>query len=1037
MNAARRFPLRWMAAWLLMFGAFVSLAQDQKRYDPSALPDNAALWNLPDGARLRLGKGTAGVLEYSPDGKTLAVGGGAGVWLYDAETGAETGFLQGRKGSVISIDYAPDSKTILIVSTDKTARIWDAETGELLQTLKDNFIYGSYLAAFAPDGKTAAVGADGGIYIWDIETGDCIHRFEGGMGSRRAVKINAFTYSPDGKLIANENDREIHIWDAQTGDPLRILEKYVHESVVVFSPDGKSLATGFSRGYKDWPLNVYNSETGELIRSIKAHTYMITAVMYSPDGSLLVSGAKDKTIKIWDAETGALRTMIGGGENVVTQTAYSPDGKTLVQIVKAADTLRQKHQTRIRIWDAETGALLHAFDGPDTFTASLTFSPNGDSFAFAVPRAHAIWVCGALDGKLLHTIRDPKFGVSMVKYSPDGKILASGNTAGALQLWNPDNGVHIRTFRGHADPIRFIAFSRDGRIIATGGERDGAVHLWNINAGEKLHTLQGHAANAVPAGFSMDGKRLVTFSEDNVLRVWSVDSGAQSHSFGEGEAPVWAYDYSPERKEIALAYKGSGGVSLWSVEKGAVVQTLEGHTEQIESLTYSPDGRWLVSAGGDNAARIWDLDAGRALHTLIGQDHWAQDISFFPNNDTIATRGADSLVSLWSVKTGEFLRAVPENAGRIYAMAMAPDGETFASLSYPDYYASKLFGGNIDIWNARSGARLRTIRGHTSSRLSVDFSPDGKAVASAGMGGVLRIQDANTGETIHEIDGRGNRWRASSARYSPDGKTLLSFGGAGIQIWDAQTGRLIETLEELRPSSFSAFSADGSMLAEMGSEIRIWDLKTRKLRNSFGKELEEILCFSFSPYGVNLAAGSRDGKMRVWNVETGALIQAHKEHPYDVSAIAYSPDGQHIATGCADSVRIWMSGRGSFLVSEQTLDREVESVAYSPDGKFLASGSVDGEVNLWDGGTGEQIKTLKGHTDRVSALSFSPRRQEARQRQLGRDGSALGSVNAALLRLFPLTPRPLSVIFRALSPSFPSPLPVICMMTLPLEYAHT
>ena len=980
MNHFSNLLLRWAAASLLTFGAFISLAQDQERNNPSALPSNIALWNLPDGAKLRLGKGTIGVLEYSPDGKTLAAGGSLGVWLYDAKTGAETGILKGRKGTVLSIDYAPDSKTILIGSTDRWARIWDAKTGELLQTLKDMNGYASRPAAFAPDGKTAAVGMSAGIYIWDIETGQLIRKLTGGR--RGVLKVRAFAYSPDGKLIANENSiREIHIWDAQTGKRLHILEQYASKSLVVFSPDGKTLAAGFSRSYNDWPINIYNPQTGEMIRSINGHTRMITAVMYSPDGSLLVSGSKDGSIKVWDAESGALRTMIGGGDHVVTQTAYSPDGKTLVQIVEGADYLRQKYKTQIRIWDAESGALLHAIDGPDTFTASLTFSPNGDSFAFTVPSAHAIWVCGAREGKALLTIRDPKFGVSIVKYSPDGKILASGNTAGALQLWNPDTGENIRTIRGHTNPIRFIAFSRGSRIAATGGERDGAVYLWNLNTGENLHTLQGHAPNAFPAGFSMDGKRLVTFSEDNVVRVWSVDSGAQSKSFGEGEAPVWTFDYSPERKEIALAYKESSGVSLWSVENGAVVQTLEGHTEQVESLTYSPDGRLLVSAGGD-AARIWNLDTGETLHMPVGQDDWAEDISFFPNNDTIATRGTESSVSLWSADSGEFLRAVPENVGRIYAMAFAPDGETFASLSHPNHYGNNLIGGNIDIWSARSGDRLRTIRGHTSDRRSVDFSPDGKAVVSAGTGGVLSIQDANTGETIHEID--GNTWIISSVRYSPDGKTLISVGGAGIQIWDAQTGQLIEKLAERSSSGFLAFSPDGSMMATGGTkeegQVCIWDMNARKLILSIAKNMKKIESAAFSPDGKWIATGGEDSALCVWSVETGVSVHTPKAHLGDVLSVAFSPDGERIATGCMDGVaRLWRAVEGAFLISEQMHDRAVESVVFSPDGKILASGSADGAVKLSNGRTGEHIKTFTGHTDAVKALSFS------------RDGKTLAS----------------------------------------------
>ena len=170
MNAARRFPLRWTAAWLLMFGAFVSLAQDQKRYDPSALPDNAALWNLPDGATLRLGKGTAGVLEYSPDGKTLAVGGGAGVWLYDAETGAKINLLRGHAGVVLCIDYAPDGKILASGNADGEMNLWDGGTGEHIKTLTGHTDEVKALS-FSRDGKTlASASLDGTVLLWDLST---------------------------------------------------------------------------------------------------------------------------------------------------------------------------------------------------------------------------------------------------------------------------------------------------------------------------------------------------------------------------------------------------------------------------------------------------------------------------------------------------------------------------------------------------------------------------------------------------------------------------------------------------------------------------------------------------------------------------------------------------------------------------------------------------------------------------------------------------------------------------------------------------
>ena len=997
MNHVSNIPLRWAAAWLLTFGAFVSLAQDQN--DPSALPDNVALWNLPDGATLRLGKGTIGpdydsenrgALAYSPDGGVLAVAGGVGVWLYDAKTGAEIDLLRGHTRTVNFVEFAQDGSVLLTAGSDMTARLWDAETGELRRIFGDSDKT-VHSAALSPDGRTVATGAPTSIELWSADTGKHLRTLVGDMtyrGSRR--EVYSLAYSPDGKLLASVSDGDdVRIWNAETGAQLHYIKDVARGGVLLFSPDSQTLVcSGFTYSYLNWPLRIVDPQKGEVVHSIVGHTRAVHAAAFSPDGKTLVSGGDDESIRIWDTDTWAPLRMIGKGENHLNQTAYSPDGKTLIQTADGAGDLYAHHIELIRILDPESGALIHTLVGPAEKNNTLIrifYSPNSDEFA--CKDGNSIWIYSMKERKVLRIIEDRKYGISTVSYSPDGKILVSGSYVGPIQLWNPDTGENIRTLHGHTNAVGSTVFSRDGQYIASSGRYTGDVRIWNVETGANVQTLEGHGKYAYAAGFSADGNHVVTGSEDYILRIWNVKTGAQEQAIDRNGEYIAEAAYSPDRREIAVSYDSDGDIKLWSIEKGMFVQTLKGHTDNIRSLTYSPDGRLLVSGSLDTTARIWDLDTGKTLHTLDAGG-WVEHITFFPDNDTIATSGTTSTVSLWSVETGEFLRTIPELLKQIRALAYSPDGTTIASHGYN--WSTAWMGGAIDMWSADDGKRLRTIRGHTEGVRAVAFSLDGKQVASGGYRRGIRIWDASAGKLLQKV--REPIYGVYKLRYSPDGKTIAaacnSDGRGVILIIDAETGKRIYREDQKFGSYFyfAAFSPDSSMMATGGEKeegrLRIWDLKMRKMILSTAKDMERIESAAFSPDGKWIATGGRDRTLRVWDIETGVWVHTPKEHPRAVLAVAFSPDGERIATGCDDNgVRIWSAAEGAFLIWEQTHDREALCVAYSPDGKILASGSADRTVRLWNARSGEPIRVFTGHTDEVKALSFS------------RDGKALASAS--------------------------------------------
>ena len=261
MNKWKR-AICWAAACVLALTVFAAYAQTQ-----------GSQLNLPDGVKMRLGKGAIQQIAYSPDSRILAAGGSLGIWIYDAGTGAETALLQGHTAQVWSIAYSPDGKTLASGSADRTICVWDAQTGALLKTLTGHTAQ-VWSIAYSPDNKTIASGSDGTfsgkgetVRVWDVETGEQTRALEVGMG-----RILAIAFSPDGKTIACADDSfkgedAVYLYDVETGEPIRTLRDNMDTvQTIAFSPDGKTLASG--SGGEDKTVRIWDPSTGALLKKL-------------------------------------------------------------------------------------------------------------------------------------------------------------------------------------------------------------------------------------------------------------------------------------------------------------------------------------------------------------------------------------------------------------------------------------------------------------------------------------------------------------------------------------------------------------------------------------------------------------------------------------------------------------------------------------------------------------------------------------------------------------------------------------------------
>lgn len=654
-------------------------------------------------------------------------------------------------------------------------------------------------------------------------------------------RLGVAQISPDGRFIALVSLGKpyiVDIWEIKSGKIIKTLEGHQgHILSVQFSPNGELIATS-----QDKTVRIWDVKSGKCINVLEGHTSAVLSCRFCLNGEFVVTRSEDNAMGIWNLKSGTKGLSAG-----VLDIQFSQDGR---QMVIAEENV-------VSVLDVVNDQVIRSFKEPAT-VFFCCFNSDGNHIVTAT-RDDVVSILDVKSGRRIAACQADLLGerrqesinpiwVNCVTYtvsrhirlSPDKKTIVFRSNRESATILNLENGQCVNILEGQTSILYSLQYSVDGKFVIT-ASGDNAVRIWDVNSGKCMQVISVCTGWPQNAFLSPDGKRIIVHSDDNI-GIYNTEVHERIDMCFEKGFWVDSAHLSPDNKSIIMV-SHYGFAKIWNMDTKGWSENLNERLAGADAAYYSPDGMYIAMALNDRTIRVLDVNNSyKCIAILKGYENSVNSLRFSPDGKyVVAAIGqfsstVDNVALVWDIRSEKNVAALDGHALSVRTAQFSSDGKYIVTASEDK---------TARLWDAKSGKCIKVFEGHTDSVCSAIFTPDGERVVTTSEDATIRIWDAKGGRCIKILE-RHTAW-VQSALFSPNGKYLVTTSvDFSVRIWDAESGQCISVFKFELPASSAQFCSDNKHLVVTTDDDIIRVLYIPDRQNLIDKTLKKLNGYKLS-----------------------------------------------------------------------------------------------------------------------------------------------------------------------------------------------